>query len=282
MTGTSTILSDYLGRGLASARPGTLDLSPGALGVYFATDTGALSLWNGSAWVAYSGGSSGVSSIGGVTGAISLGTGISISGSTLNVTGGSSGVTYPQIVQSASIEAGGTLALPEPVTVGNYLAVFLNQATALANFNGVPLLQTAGSSTQQALLFGQVATSTTGPSAAISGNGYIVEVSGSSSQSSSVVTMGAKNGETVSCTVSVAAGSILLFATAPYGGSYDDTVMIAPAGVAWLSSGQLVGYQAYGFGVYSVPCPVTNPALQIALRSPSQTHAYAAVLELTH
>jgi hypothetical protein len=205
------------------------------------------------------------------------------SGTTLVASGaaGGGGVTYPQIVQSASIESGGTLVLPNPVTVGNYLAVFVNQDTALANFDGVPLLQTAGSATGQTFLFGQVATSTTSPSLAIAGNGYIAEISGSSSHASSVVTMGAKNGETIPGNTSVSGGSILLFATAPLGGSYDDTVMVAPPGATWLASGQLTSGQAYGFGVYSVPCPATNANFQVALRT-GQNIPYAAVLELTH
>lgn len=44
-------LIDYLGIGLASARPATLDLYPGALGIWFSTDTSQFSVWNGSAWV---------------------------------------------------------------------------------------------------------------------------------------------------------------------------------------------------------------------------------------
>jgi hypothetical protein len=41
---------DYIGEGLASARPVTPTLTPGALGLYYATDTGAISLWDGSTW----------------------------------------------------------------------------------------------------------------------------------------------------------------------------------------------------------------------------------------
>lgn len=50
----STIIIDYLGEGVAAARPATLAgvISPTALGLYLATDTGALSAWDGSAWVA--------------------------------------------------------------------------------------------------------------------------------------------------------------------------------------------------------------------------------------
>jgi hypothetical protein len=47
---TSGRLIDYLGSGLASARPATPTLFAGTLGVYFATDTSVVSYWNGSSW----------------------------------------------------------------------------------------------------------------------------------------------------------------------------------------------------------------------------------------
>lgn len=43
-------LADYLGKGLASARPATLDLYPEAVGFWYATDTDTLSAWDGAAW----------------------------------------------------------------------------------------------------------------------------------------------------------------------------------------------------------------------------------------
>lgn len=47
----SSILVDYLGEGLASARPASPPISPTAVAFYYATDTHILSIWNGSAWV---------------------------------------------------------------------------------------------------------------------------------------------------------------------------------------------------------------------------------------
>ncbi len=47
----STLIVDYLGEGPAASRPVSLTISSAALGIYFATDTGAVSYWNGSAWV---------------------------------------------------------------------------------------------------------------------------------------------------------------------------------------------------------------------------------------
>lgn len=49
-------LVDYLGRGLAAARPAAPVLHTGTLGLYYATDTGVLSLWDGSAWDTLAGG----------------------------------------------------------------------------------------------------------------------------------------------------------------------------------------------------------------------------------
>lgn len=62
-------LIDYLGEGLASARPASLTLMSGALGIYFATDTSALSFWTGSAWVSPS--ISGSVAWGAITGTLS-------------------------------------------------------------------------------------------------------------------------------------------------------------------------------------------------------------------
>lgn len=47
---SSTLITDYIGTGLASARPASPPIAATALGFYFATDTGALSIWDGG-WV---------------------------------------------------------------------------------------------------------------------------------------------------------------------------------------------------------------------------------------
>lgn len=43
-------LADYLGYGLIADRPASLTLMAEAVGLWFATDTGVLSAWDGSAW----------------------------------------------------------------------------------------------------------------------------------------------------------------------------------------------------------------------------------------
>lgn len=48
-------LVDYLGFGLAAARPTSLSLNTGTVGIYFSTDTVTVSYWNGSSWQSPSG-----------------------------------------------------------------------------------------------------------------------------------------------------------------------------------------------------------------------------------
>lgn len=47
----STIITDYLGVGVAASRPTAPNVATGCLAMYFATDTGVLSNWTGSSWV---------------------------------------------------------------------------------------------------------------------------------------------------------------------------------------------------------------------------------------
>ncbi|ACI52196.1 conserved hypothetical protein [Gluconacetobacter diazotrophicus PA1 5] len=47
---SSTLIVDYLGEGPAANRPASLSISSAALGIYYATDTKVLSLWNGTGW----------------------------------------------------------------------------------------------------------------------------------------------------------------------------------------------------------------------------------------
>lgn len=46
----SSSILDFLGEGAAASRPVSVPINPLALGLYYATDTKALSLWNGSSW----------------------------------------------------------------------------------------------------------------------------------------------------------------------------------------------------------------------------------------
>jgi|SRR5882672_11052521 len=55
---TITLITDYLGAGVAASRPVAPVPPTGALVVYIATDTGVVSVWNGTSWVqgTYAGG----------------------------------------------------------------------------------------------------------------------------------------------------------------------------------------------------------------------------------
>jgi hypothetical protein len=46
----STQITDYLGRGLTSARPASPPVAAAAIAIFFATDTGIWWVWNGAAW----------------------------------------------------------------------------------------------------------------------------------------------------------------------------------------------------------------------------------------
>lgn len=62
---TSGNIVGYLASGTAAARPASPTLTTGACGVYYATDTDVLSIWDGSIWNTISGGGSGtVTSVG--------------------------------------------------------------------------------------------------------------------------------------------------------------------------------------------------------------------------
>lgn len=47
----STLITDWLGRGVHSARPATPNISSGGTAIYTETDTGHTFVWNGTAWV---------------------------------------------------------------------------------------------------------------------------------------------------------------------------------------------------------------------------------------
>jgi hypothetical protein len=52
----SGLLIDYLGSGVIASRPASLSLFAGSVGIWWATDTNILSVWNGSAWTNTTGG----------------------------------------------------------------------------------------------------------------------------------------------------------------------------------------------------------------------------------
>lgn len=52
----STLITDYMGYGVAASRPASPNVPSGCLAFYYATDTLVESAWNGAAWVTLNGG----------------------------------------------------------------------------------------------------------------------------------------------------------------------------------------------------------------------------------
>lgn len=48
---TSTLIVDYLGADVAASRPASPNVPTGGTAIYYATDTGAVSIWDGTAWI---------------------------------------------------------------------------------------------------------------------------------------------------------------------------------------------------------------------------------------
>lgn len=46
----STVITDYMAHGVIASRPASLTLATGAIGLYYADDTGIAYAWDGSAW----------------------------------------------------------------------------------------------------------------------------------------------------------------------------------------------------------------------------------------
>ncbi len=67
---SSTLVTDYLGRGTHAARPASPPIPAGGTAFYFETDTTSWCGWTGSAWVVIASGASGVLSVFGRTGAV--------------------------------------------------------------------------------------------------------------------------------------------------------------------------------------------------------------------
>lgn len=53
---TNTVIKSYLGFGLAANRPSSPSVDANSIAFYFATDTGVLTVWNGSSWGSVGGG----------------------------------------------------------------------------------------------------------------------------------------------------------------------------------------------------------------------------------
>jgi hypothetical protein len=107
----STILTDYLGEGLAASRPAAPNVASSALAMYFATDSGNLYAWNGATWIgvvtpttAWNAGT-----------VNSLGAGLLVTGTTLNTTG-----VFTTLSASSTVSGAGFTALfASPPSIGS-------------------------------------------------------------------------------------------------------------------------------------------------------------------
>jgi hypothetical protein len=50
---SSTLVTDYVGRGTHAARPATPNVPAGSTAIYYETDTTNIFYWNGAAWVQF-------------------------------------------------------------------------------------------------------------------------------------------------------------------------------------------------------------------------------------
>jgi hypothetical protein len=127
----------FLGSGPIASRPVTLNLYPGSLGLWYATDVGSeqLSVWDGSVWADISGGGGGsVSSVNGDTGAVIVlqPIGVACSDETTALTTGTAKATFraPYAMTLVGVRASVTTA-----PTGSVLTVDINE-------NGSTILST--------------------------------------------------------------------------------------------------------------------------------------------
>lgn len=126
-------LADYLGKGLASERPATLDLHPEAVGFWYSSDTGQWSAWDGAAWL------ENIMGGGGSGGGDVTGPGVSVDGSIAlfdGVTGkllkdAEKSITDLRAPSIQTLASAGTVT----PTFGNDLVTITAQAAALTIAN---------------------------------------------------------------------------------------------------------------------------------------------------
>lgn len=142
---TSSILTDYLGQGPASARPTSPPIGTTALALYYADDTGVLSLWDTatSAWVTVSSGGTPFTAVGtgltittpGTVALDTLGTGLSISGGVIDAEW--SGGTVNALGTGLAISGGSLVPNWEAGTITTVgPGLFVTSDTLKANWNG--------------------------------------------------------------------------------------------------------------------------------------------------
>lgn len=155
MAGSGRLI-DYLGEGLASARPASLTLVTGGLGIYYATDTPAVFLWDGSAWQTLPS-SPGSVAWGGITGTLSSQTDLAaalaakldttanavsatilVTARTINGTSfnGSANIVTPYSPVTAITLASGVAAVD--CALGDYFTISLTANMTSVTFSNLP------------------------------------------------------------------------------------------------------------------------------------------------
>lgn len=144
----SSIVTDYLGEGVAASRPAAPNVAPSALALYFATDTGALSAYDvgTAAWVQIlpenAWGVGTVTALGTVTGGVTL----AVNSDTLQALGGwqAGAITALGTVSGGAtvVAAGNTLTVEIPAAVAQEWNA--GTITALETLAAGPTISAAG------------------------------------------------------------------------------------------------------------------------------------------
>jgi hypothetical protein len=132
----STRITDYLGAGLASARPVSPPVAAGALAEYIATDTGTVSVWNGTSWITLSTGG------GGSVSAVIINAAPFLNAGTITATGT---ITAATLAASSLLGNAGTVAaVPGAVAIGSGLSLSTGGTLTTSALAATSLLGNAG------------------------------------------------------------------------------------------------------------------------------------------
>lgn len=209
---TSSIISDFLGEGLAASIPTTLDIAAGVLGLYYATDSVVLYAWNGSSFDALAGTGS-VTSV--IAGAGLNGGTITVSGTlSLATTGagrlvgnpGTAAAVYSDVTLGAglTLNAGGTLSATGGGSVTSIIAAGGLAGGTITTAGTVSIAAIAASS-----LFGNSGTASAVPAAIAIGShlGFATGTLDATGFVSSIVAGGGLAGGTITSAGTITLGT---------------------------------------------------------------------------
>lgn len=155
----STLITDYLGRGLAASRPASPSVPSGGIAVYYATDTLVFSVWNGTSWSPFGAGAWTAAPVtnlgtsiavnsGTVDIALVAGTNVTISGN--NTITAASGITSLVGGTNVTISGGNTITAASGITTlvagtnvtisgGNTIAASASGIASLVGGTGITI-----------------------------------------------------------------------------------------------------------------------------------------------